>query len=176
MPRTLPTVKVRPGALLALVWMLCVTGGCTPRDPLDRIVEARTLAELQAWLDDVDTVVEPELGREITLVFHNLASTTPKFHVATTPRELHQRGNPFCQRVHGRRLRDVLIEGYESTITTLSQQNNLDADNLLRLSTAVSLDRADAFAARIDYVKSEIARRDAVIQHHRERIDQLRKP
>lgn len=149
--------------------------GCAARDPLDREVEAYNLAELRAWIADVHEDVDPELGKEIDLVFTNLASQTPRFRKPTTEREMLQRGNPLCQRVNGRRLRDVMIDSYSAAIMALTQQNNIDAENLLRLSSVVNTDRAEAFAEHIEFVQAEIAKRDERIRLHRERIASLKK-
>lgn len=155
------------GALLAL-------GGCAPRDPLDRKVEAGTLAELQVWIQKTQRAVDPELAKEIDLVFLNLAAETPRFRKPSTEREMLQRGNPLCMRVHGRPLRDVMVDSYTAAINTLTLQNNIDAENLVRLSAVVNTERADAFERRLEAVRSEITKRDERIQRHRERIAQLR--
>lgn len=150
--------------------------GCTPRDPLDREVEGRTLAELEVWLVSTKRDVDAELAQEIDLVFVNLAANTPRFHRPKNERDLHDRGNALCRRVNGRRLRDVMIDSYEAANTALTLQNNIDAENLLRLSAVVNTDRSEAFERRAEFVKQEIEKRDAQIRRHRERIAQLRGP
>ena len=159
--------------MLLLVALLGIAG-CAPRDPLDRQVEARTLAELQAWIDETRRSVDAELAQEIDLVFVNLASETPRFRKPTTPRDMHQRGNALCMRVHGRPLREVMIDSYAAAIQTLTLQNNIDTENLVRLSAVVDTGRADAFERRLESVRAEITKRDERIRRHRERIAQLR--
>lgn len=161
---------------LALVAMMFALAGCTPRDPLDREVEAHTLAELRFWIADIQRSVDPEFAQEIDLVFVNLAANTPRFTKPKNERDLYRRGNALCVRVSGRPLRAVMIDSYEAANTALALQNNIDAQNLLRLSTVVNTDRADAFHERADYVKREIEKRDEQIRRHKARIEQLRGP
>lgn len=175
MPRSLPLPAVVRRALLhALVIAASLATGCTPRDPLDREVEGRTIAELQLWIAQIQREVDPELAQEIDLVFVNLAANTPRFRKPQNERDLHARGNALCLRVDGRPLRAVMIDSYEAANTALSLQNNIDAQNLLRLSGVINTDRAAAFEQRADIVKREIERRDEQIRRHRERIEQLR--
>lgn len=158
---------------LAWVAIMLTLAGCTPRDPLDREVEAHTLAELRVWIADIQRSVDPELAQEIDLVFVNLAANTPRFTQPKTERDLHRRGNALCVRVNGRPLRAVMIDSYEAANTALALQNNIDAQNLLRLSTVVNTDRADAFNERADFVKREIEKRDEQIRRHKARIAEL---
>jgi len=178
MPRTLlPTFSLHRAAMMLMLLTVVFGGsGCTPRDPLDREVEGRTLAELRSWTIKIKREVDPELAQEIDLVFVNLAANTPRFVRPQNERDLHARGNALCRRVDGRPLREVMIDSYEAANTALALQNNIDAQNLLRLSGVVNVDRIDAFERRADFVKEEMARRDEQIQRNRERIEQLRKP
>lgn len=177
MPRCpqLPGIVRRVLVLTAAIAVLLACG-CSPRDPLDREVEARTLAELQIWLAETQRDVDAELAQEIDLVFVNLAANTPRFQKPRHERDMHARGNALCRRVDGRRLRDVMIDSYQAANTALTLQNNIDAQNLLRLSGVVNTDRAEAFDQRAEYVKQEMEKRDAQIRRNRERIEQLRGP
>lgn len=175
MPRrsTSPAASRCP-TVFAFVVALLLAAGCTPRDPLDREVEGRTLAELHVWIVETQREAGPDLAQEIDLVFVNLAANTPRFQKPRHERDMHARGNALCQRVNGRRLRDVMIDSYQAANTALALQNNIDAQNLLRLSGVVNTDRAETFEKRAEFVKREIERRDAQILHNRERIAQLR--
>lgn len=177
MPRcpTPPGILRRAFALVALIAAV-LGAGCTPRDPLDREVEGRTLAELEIWLINTKHEVDAELAAEIDLVFVNLAANTPRFRRPQNERDRHTAGNALCLRVNGRRLRDVMVDSYEAANTALTLQNNIDAQNLLRLSAVVNTDRAEAFEQRADFVKREMEKRDEQIRRHRERIAQLRRP
>jgi hypothetical protein len=173
LPSLLAPVR-RQVVALAVFAAALLAGGCTPRDPLDREVEGRTIAELQSWIAQIQREVDPELAQEIDLVFVNLAANTPRFQKPRNERDLHARGNPLCQRVNGRPLRAVMIDSYEAANTALTLQNSIDTENLVRLSAVISTDRTEAFNQRADFVKREIARRDEQIRRHRERIEELR--
>lgn len=175
MPLALPTPVRRP-ARIALAVVGLIVAGCSPRDPLDRVVKAHSPAELKAWLSTVDAEVDPALAREIRQVFTYLATDTPRYRQPTTEFEMHRAGNPLCRRVNGRRLREVMIDGYSARIDTLSLQNNIDTENLVRLAAVANPERSEAFQRRADEVRAIITQRDQRIRGYRERIASLQAP
>ncbi len=164
----------RAAALLLAVAIFA--GGCQPANRLDRVVRARTLAELRSWQDEIKRGAGASLEHEIDAVFMNLAATTPRYRPPATEREWHEPGNPLCLRVNGKRLREVMIDSYTALSDALELSNNLDAENLLRLSRIVDTDKADVFDERIELVKRKIAERDETIRQSRARIEQLQSP
>lgn len=119
---------VRCDRLISLLAVLLLAG-CTPRDPLDWKIDGRNANELQGWLDHTIEKMPAPLADEFSVAVVRIRDTTHGWTKANPEATT----NPLCFRLHGRTVRDVLIEGLQLQADDLAARVKNDKANILRL-------------------------------------------
>lgn len=114
--------------------------GCTPRDPLDWKIDGRNGEELQGWLDNTLPQMPAPLADEFAGAVIRIRDDTHGWSKANPEAT----NNPLSLRLHGRKVRDVLVEGLQLQAGDLLSRVKNEKANILRL--AQSLDRDDLTA------------------------------
>lgn len=102
--------------------------GCVPADPLDWKISAKTPAQFNEWRDEDLPRLPAEVQKEFIHTFNFFAAQTP----GVTSKRMDATDNPLCRRLHGRTIRNVIIEGYSLETTALLSKISTTSDNLLR--------------------------------------------
>jgi|GEM_PF-2448945 len=147
-----------PG-LAVFGWALligCALAGCSPKNPLDHTVDASNPGTFLAWWNHERRSLPDPLLTEVDDAFTLIQnSIIRRFAV-----DLNSSNDPFCVKVNGMRLRDVLIDAYLEKNNFLLKRIALATDNLAAITNNSSND---------DNAKTE-ARRDLVLKRQQEII------
>lgn len=114
--------------LLLLLFLIAVLAACTPRDPLDWKIDGRNANELQGWLDHTLEKMPAPLAEEFTTAVVRIRDTTHGWAKA----DPEATSNPLCLRLHGRTVRDVLVEGLQLQADDFAARVKNDKENILR--------------------------------------------
>lgn len=128
--------------------------GCTPRDALDWKVDGRNASELQVWLDCTIEKMPAPLADEFSVAVVRIRDTTHGWTKANPQATT----NPLCLRLHGRTVRDVLVEGLRLQADDFAARVKNDKTNILRLIEST---------ANAKLTPAEEARHQRQLQHLR---------
>ncbi len=114
--------------LPAMVWLVILTVGCGPSDPLDKVVSVPTLSRFASWRAGVASDAGPSTRVRVDDALQEMRANF------AAERELKRRlderivsgtevlDEAVRNRVHGQRLRDVLRIGYELRIRRVREE------------------------------------------------------
>lgn len=121
MTRTIPRFLFLIGLLL--------TGCSRSADPLDWKIEGRHLPDLQESLDRIIASLPKDLSHEFIFCFNNIKADTLSDQSGT----LKEQEDRVCRRLRDKRVREILIEGYEIAGRASEAQLAYQSDLLVRL-------------------------------------------
>lgn len=114
-------------AVVLLAAALAVTS-CTPRDPLDWKIDGRNAEEIQSWIDHQLEKMPAPLADELAVALVRIRNATHGWNKADPLAT----NNPLSLRLHGRTVRDVLLEGLRLEADDYAARAKNDKDNILR--------------------------------------------
>lgn len=123
-----------PSRLIGLSLLLFTA--CTPRDPLEWKIDGRNSAELQAWLVATIRRMPPPLADEFSTAVVRIRDDTRGWAKAD-PKATN---NPLSLRLHGRKVRDVLVEGLQLQAGDFLSRVKNDQSNILRIAESLARD------------------------------------
>jgi len=130
---------------------------CTPRNPLDWKIDGRNGNELQVWLDDAVAKMPAPLADEFASAVLRIRDDTHGWNKA----DPEATNNPLSLRLHGRKVRDVLVEGLQLQAGDLLSRVQNEKSNILRLAQSLERDEfAPADRARLER-QIEVLRRSS---------------
>jgi hypothetical protein len=130
--------------LALLVIAASALAGCTPRDPLDWKISAKTPAHFEEWRDQ-DLARLPEAQQaEFNRAFSFFSSTAPR---ALESKDMNATSNPLYRRVNGRTIRSVILEGLDLEKRALYARIYTESDNMVR-NAQLTATRDDPETAR----------------------------
>lgn len=136
-----------------LLWALVVTftaGGCSPRNayPPNWVVEAEHPHGLARWnarhLPHMPADLQQSYSLALLRISDGLGRPRPR------PGNEFSRDafDPLCRRIHGRTVRQVVLDGFDSRLETLTNKLALESRNLTaNLSRAEGAQNFDKFIA-----------------------------
>jgi hypothetical protein len=169
--------RLAQGGLFAvpvLVILAVALAGCHRRDPLDWRVNAKNLNAYNSWMHDVSPELGDSLQKELAVATHNLALMTIGFKWPEKPADMYSEHDPFCRRIHGRTVRQILIDYYAADNERLMDDIARELDTLTSLYRQSGERDDKRVEHRIPQYEAQIAANKEVIRRNTERIRQLR--
>lgn len=166
-------------ALLGLGLSLCVLfTGCRPADPLDWKIEAETPEAYNDWIEKEVSLMPKPLADEFNLAAAQLMALTPRLHPIKSTADMLSKHDPFCQQVHRRTVRSVIIDSYQSANQALLNKVSLEQGNALenlKRSSELSADdpAQPRLEAAIAYQRKLVAFYNEQIHRNEVRIAEL---
>jgi len=118
-----------PSFRLYLLTLCVVLAGCTPHDPLDWKVSAKTPEDFETWRDSHVQLLPDDLREEFTRSFGWFAKLSPG---SVAPSSFNDTTNFICRKLNGRMVRLVILEGYELETRELQARISTRSDNILK--------------------------------------------
>jgi hypothetical protein len=162
--------------LVSLIVVALVAIGCTPADPLEWKVYAKTPAYFEAWRTENLSKAPPAIQKEFNHAFDIISSMRPRA-LALAPGDLHKTGNLICEHLHRRRLRSVILEGYQLETRALNARISTLSDklieNLKRSTQAADPGLQQRFEKVQNSQKADLAQMEARLKEIERRTNEL---
>lgn len=149
-----------------------LAAACARTDPLDAAIDAASMNQFLGWKERHVAPLGESLAQEFAAAVEAIKMDTPDFRAPSTPADLRSSRNALCLRLDGRRLRDVLVEGYGLINETLRQKIYLDQRSLNVVRLRMS--EADArLATQVVWYENEIRKREDLLRRNEARRREL---
>lgn len=148
--------------------------GCRSRDPLEWKVDAENLNAYNKWLSYYAADLGESLQAEFTMAGRELALMTPGFHMPESPRDMTDEKNPFCRRINGCTVREILILYYMASNERIMGSIAINLDSITKLYKQISEAESKRAERSIPYYQAQIDGDREKIRRNEERLKQLR--
>lgn len=147
--------------------------GCGPKNPLDRTVDASNPGTYLAWWKHERRRLPQGLEAELDDAFRAINNSIVRRYAV----DLNSSNDPFCVKVNGLTLRDVLIDAYLQENEVLLKRISLGTTNLATLTKNPAFDDDAKTSKRRDYVIKQqeeiITVWKTALEHNQARITEL---
>jgi hypothetical protein len=148
--------------------------GCSPRDPLDWRISAKTPSHFEEWRDQDLVRLPAREQQEFNRAFTFFASTSPR---ALDTKDMGATNNPLCRRINGRTIRSVILEGLDLEKRALYARIYTESDNIARNANLTAKMDSEAISQKVEKARTgqmaNIAAMNLRIAEIDERVKQL---
>jgi hypothetical protein len=148
---------------------LLLAGCSRSADPLDWKIEAGDPTEMQAWLGKHLPAMPAAVSRELNVCINNISLKLPPARTGAPAEKV----NRLCQRLDGKTVREVLIEGNELSYQMLLARTKTLSDDILRL-TNVTERLTDAQEEQLAEIRVSLGQTKTQLDRAEKRVAELR--
>lgn len=125
--------------------------GCTPADPLDWKVRAKTPEQYVEWMEENIPLMDEDLSGHLNYAFATLSATTDTPHLVFNQKQYRNPNNAFCMQISGLTVRQIIIEGCRAANITILQELNKESEKLRALlASHEELELGSPYAERLE--------------------------
>ena len=147
---------------------------CRPKNPQEWTVHGPTPLKLEKWWEENRDLLPPQTARELREAIYIISSTTVR---PNTDYLTNDSNDPLCRRVDGRKVRDILIEGYQISDESLLNKINIEEtyleQNIRRSARTDSAPKQKQFDQTIRYQRQYIDKLYQTLRHNETRLKEL---